>query len=101
MTRRTRKVARAEGGLLPVRVKSRAARDEVVGWQGSALRVSVTAAPEAGHANSAVIELLAEAFGVPRSAVELVRGRAARDKLFRVAGHSLDELRARLHGGGR
>jgi len=67
-----------------------------LGWQGRALRVRVTAAPEAGEANRAVIELLADAFDVPLSSVELVRGGASRDKLFRVRHLSLDSLRGRL-----
>jgi uncharacterized protein len=86
------------GGLLAVRVTPRAGRNEVVGWSGSALHVRVTAAPEAGEANRAVTSLLARAFGVPPSAVCLVRGARARAKLFRVGGRSLDELRARLGG---
>jgi hypothetical protein len=94
-------VARPDGGLLPVRVQPRAGRDEVLGWHGGALRVRVTAAPEAGQANRAVIELLAETLGVPRSSVELVRGAVSRDKLFRVSGRSVNELRARLGGGAR
>lgn len=67
-----------------------------MGWQGPALRVRVTAAPEAGAANHAVAELLAAALGVPLSTVELVRGGASRDKLFRVAHLSPHTLRARL-----
>ena len=51
---------------------------------GGVLRVRVTAAPEGGEANRAVIGLLAEAFGVAPSRVELVRGAASRDKLFRI-----------------
>jgi uncharacterized protein len=90
---------RPDGELLSVRVQPRAGRNQVVGWHGDALRVRVTAAPQAGEANHAVITLLAEAFAVPRSAVELVRGVAARDKLFRVAGYSLEELRGRLDRG--
>jgi len=88
--------ARAEDSLLHVRVQLRARRNEVLGWQGRALRVRVTAAPEAGEANRAVIELLADAFDVPLSSVELVRGGASRDKLFRVRHLSLDSLRGRL-----
>ena len=92
-------MTRPEGGLLPVRVQPRAGRNEVVGWQGKALRVRVTAAPEAGQANQAVIDLLAGALGVPRSSVLLVKGAKSRDKLVRVGRHSLAELRARLDGG--
>ena len=90
--------ATPEGGLLHVRVQPRARRNEVVGWLGPALRVRVTAAPEAGAANRAVTELLAAALGVPASTVELVRGGASRDKLFRVRGLSPDALRARFGG---
>jgi uncharacterized protein (TIGR00251 family) len=93
---RARNLTRADGGLLPVRVQPRAAKDEVLGWRDGALRVRVTAAPEAGHANRAVIALLADAFDVPRSSIALVRGAATRDKLFRVGAHSIDALRARL-----
>lgn len=88
--------ATREGQLLHVRVQPRASRNEVVGWQGTALRVRVTAAPTDGRANRAVAELLAAACRVAPSAVELVRGAATRDKLFRVGDLSLDALRARL-----
>ena len=83
---------------MAVRVHPRAGRNEVVGWQGSALSVRVTAAPDGGRANDAVVELLALAFRVPRSAVLLVRGARSRDKLFRVGDHSVGELRAHLEG---
>lgn len=95
---RTPAAARPEGGLLRVRVQPRARRTEVVGWQGPALRVRVTAAPEAGEANRAVTDLLARVLGVPPSSIELVRGAAGRDKLFRICRLSLDVLRARLGG---
>ncbi len=85
-----------EGALLHVRVQPRARRNEVLGWQGEALRVRVTAAPEAGRANRAVTGLLVEALGLPPASVELVRGARARDKLFRVAHLSLADLRARF-----
>ncbi len=70
--------------MVEVRVQPRARRNEVVEQAGGVVRVRVTAAPEAGAANRAVIALLAEAFGVAPSRVELVRGAASRDKLFRV-----------------
>ena len=85
-----------EAALLSVRVQPRASRDEVVGWQGAALRVRVSAAPTDGRANRAVTELLARALDVSPSSVELVRGHASREKLFRVTGVSLTDLRARL-----
>jgi uncharacterized protein (TIGR00251 family) len=75
--------------LLQVRVQPKARRDEIVEQPDGSFRVRVTAAPEGGEANRAVVALLAEAFGVAPSRVELVRGAASRDKLFRVDGHPL------------
>jgi uncharacterized protein (TIGR00251 family) len=76
----------AEDGseLVSVRVQPRARRNEVMEQQDGSLRVRVTAAPEAGEANRAVIALLAEVFDVAPSRVELVRGATSRDKLFRI-----------------
>ena len=81
---------------LTVQVRPRAARDAVDGWAGPALRVRVTAPPVGGAANEAVRAVLARALGCPRSAVEILRGAAARTKLVRVIGLSANELRARL-----
>jgi len=78
--------ARPESRLLHVRVQPRARRNEVVGWQGPVLRVRVTASPVDGAANRAVTGLLADAFGVPPSSITLVRGAAARDKVFALHG---------------
>lgn len=49
------------------------------------LRVYTTVAPENGRANSAVIELLSEYFGVAKSQIKIVRGVAARDKVVEIA----------------
>jgi len=88
--------ARPEGLLLAVPVHPRARRDEVVGWEGSVLRLRVTAAPQDGEANRAVAGLLADAVGVAPSRVALVRGAAARDKLFRIERLSLAEVQAKI-----
>jgi len=57
-----------------------------VGWRGAELWVRVTAAPEAGKANSAVERTIAKAMGVPRSRVSVVRGQAARTKTLEIEG---------------
>jgi uncharacterized protein (TIGR00251 family) len=46
----------------------------------------VTSPPVDGLANIAVIDALAEAFNVRRSAVEIVRGERGRRKTVRIAG---------------
>jgi uncharacterized protein len=47
-------------------------------------RVSVTAAPERGKANQAVLDVLADHFGVTKSSVKILRGHSARRKLIRI-----------------
>jgi uncharacterized protein YggU (UPF0235/DUF167 family) len=49
-----------------------------------------------GGANAALARLLSRLLRVPPSAVQLVRGAAAREKLVRVAGLRAPEARARL-----
>lgn len=69
-----------------VRVQPRSSRRGVDGVHGDALRVRVHAAPVDGAANEAVVEVLAEALGVPRRAVRIVAGDASRSKVVEVAG---------------
>ena len=71
------------GTEFQVRVTPRAGRNAIVADDRS-LRVYVTAAPEGGKANTAVVKLLSKAIGVPKSRLRLVRGEASRDKVFRV-----------------
>lgn len=68
-------------------MQARARRNEVVAQPDGIFRVRVTAAPEGGAANRAVIALLAEALGVAPSRIALVRGASSRDKLFRIEGN--------------
>ncbi len=89
-------MARREGAVLRLRVVPRASRDEIVGWQEDALRLRVQAPPVEGEANRAVGALLAGALGVRAGAVSVVRGVRGRDKLVRIEGLTLAEVRARL-----
>jgi len=85
-----------DGVLVTLRVQPRASRDEIVGWQGEALRVRVTAPPVAGAANFAVERLVAEALGVAPSTVTVIRGVRSRDKVVHVAGRTLADVRTRI-----
>ncbi len=71
---------------LRVRVSPGAARAEIVGRHGDAWKVRVTAAPERGRANEAVLRLLAETLAVPRDAVTLVSGHGGREKVVELNG---------------
>ena len=69
--------------LLQVRVTPKAARN-ILSREGAQLRVHVTAVPENGKANAAVIKLLAKALGIPKSRLQLMRSDTSRDKQFRI-----------------
>lgn len=70
---------------IPVTVVPRARRTSVEQLEGGGLRVAVTAPPQEGRANEAVIEALAEYFRIPRSKVRIVLGRTARRKIVEIA----------------
>jgi uncharacterized protein (TIGR00251 family) len=63
-----------------LRVQPRANRDEFSEVQGDWLRVRVKAPPVDGKANLALRRFVADAFGVPRSQVEILAGDQSRGK---------------------
>ena len=80
------------GGFLTVRVTPKASRNEVTGFYTAAdgtvsLSVKVTAAPDKGKANKAVIDLLAKKIGVAKSTLALVKGETDRNKTFQISGN--------------
>ena len=81
---------------LRLKVTPSASRDAVVGWQGDVLRVHVRAPAQRGKANDAVLRLLADALGVERRRLRIVRGETSRQKVVSVDGLDEAEIRARL-----
>jgi uncharacterized protein (TIGR00251 family) len=75
----------AGGTRMRLRVKPGARRDAIVGVHGGALKVAVSAAPEHGKANDAVVALLAAWLDVPRSSVVIVAGASSQDKVAEIA----------------
>ena len=81
-----------------VRVSPGARRTELVGQHGEAWKVRVAAAPERGRANEAVLDLLSRELELPRRAVSLVSGHAAREKVVLLEGIDRAESERRLEG---
>lgn len=99
MTARSRpREPKSDGLLVDVQVVPRASRTAVGPAVGERLRVAVTSPPVDGAANAAVIDALAEAFGVRRSAIELVRGERGRRKTVRIVGATRATLERLLSG---
>jgi uncharacterized protein (TIGR00251 family) len=93
------RVTEREGAvLIDIAVKPRSAREAVGPERGDRLIVSVNAPPVDGKANEAVIRVLAATFGVPRSAVTIVRGATGKKKTVRIVGIAAEQV-ARVAGG--
>jgi uncharacterized protein (TIGR00251 family) len=81
---------------LIIRVQPRAKQSEVVGRHGDAIKIRLAAPPVDGAANDELIRFLAEQLGVPRSAVTIVSGAAARTKRVDIASVDAKRAEARL-----
>jgi uncharacterized protein len=80
-----------EGISLALRVTPRGGRDDIDGIETLAngravLKVRVRAIADGGEANRAVMELLAEALGVPKARVKILSGVTSRLKQVAVGG---------------
>ncbi len=84
--------------LLKIKVVPGSSRTQIDGWLGDSLKIRVTAKPEKGRANDAVIALLAETFGIPRHDVSISSGGSSPSKTCKINGLSDSEIRSRLPG---
>ncbi len=94
------------GGKLSfhVRLTPKSGRDAVEGWEAASdgsrhLKTRVRAVPEDGKANQALVDVLAKALAVPKSAVRIASGATSRLKRIEIVGHNpslTDEIAARL-----
>lgn len=87
---------RGDDVLIWIKAVPNASRDQVAGVVGDRLKVRVSAPPEGGKANKAIVRLLAKALGVKASAVTVEQGGSAAEKIVRVANAEAGDLRARL-----
>jgi uncharacterized protein (TIGR00251 family) len=81
---------------IALKVIPNAPRSEIIGWLGEALKVKIHAPPVEGRANDALCEFLADALGLPRRAVSVLRGDTSRQKLIRIDGLTRAEFDAKL-----
>ena len=83
--------AAADGVRLAVRLTPKASAERIVGLAdeadgGVVLKVAVTAAPENGKANAALLKLLARVFHLPARDFAVLRGVSGRRKVVAVSG---------------
>ncbi len=97
--------ARDDGLRLYVKLAPKASRAGLGGVEQDAdgrawLKVRITAAPEKGKANKALLKLLAKHLGIAPSRLELIAGATDRRKVVRVPGLSADAIPPAFRAGG-
>jgi uncharacterized protein (TIGR00251 family) len=69
-----------------------ARKNRVVGKYGDAIKIQVSAPPEQGKANQAVIALLSEVLGVGPQQIQILRGHTQPRKIVEISG--IDQVTA-------
>ena len=69
---------------IKVRVYPRSNTEKVV-ESGSGLKVYLTAAPQRGKANKELLKVISSYLKVKKSSLNLIRGKASRDKIIEVS----------------
>ena len=81
---------------LAIKAIPNAPRTAVVGWLGVALKIRIHVPALEGRANEALCEFLADELGVEKRAVTVMRGDKSPQKVLRIAGLMLAEVKAKL-----
>jgi uncharacterized protein (TIGR00251 family) len=72
------------GLKIAVTVKPSAKKAQVVELAEKQYRVAVREAAQDGKANQALVDILADHFGVAKSTIKIIRGHSARHKLIEI-----------------
>lgn len=70
--------------IINIHVTPRSSRNELTKISDATFKAKVTAVPEKGKANEAVVELLSEHFEIAKSKIRLKAGASSREKLFEI-----------------
>ena len=82
--------------VLNVRAQPRSSRSGIDGLIGDAVKVRIRCAPVDGKANKELIETLADAFGLPKSAVVFKSGETSKTKRILLRGLSGERVKEGL-----
>ena len=88
-----------EGVIISVEVSAGSRTDSFPSGYNSwrkAIGCSIRAAPIGGKANTAVTDLIADTFGLPRTGVSLVSGSRSHQKKIRITGISADQVMRKI-----
>ena len=82
-----------EGVILNVRAQPRSSRSGIDGILGDAVKVRIRCAPVDGKANKELIETLADAFDLPKSAIVFKGGETSKTKRILLRGIEAAKVR--------
>ena len=85
-----------DGVRLTLHVQPRAARTELAGLHGDALKLRVAAPPVDGAANLELVRFLATLLGLSRANVEVIAGAGSRRKAVLIHGLTVRAVERRL-----
>ncbi len=77
---------------LKLKVIPASSRNAISGWLDDTLKIQVTAAPERGKANKAVVALLCKSLGLQRNSVRVLKGETSQTKVVEIDGLSLADI---------
>ncbi|MBW1739664.1 MAG: YggU family protein [Deltaproteobacteria bacterium] len=86
----------SEGVIFKATIQPRGARNEIVGLQGDALKIKLTAPPVEGAANKMCVEFVAKSLKVRKSDVEIIHGQKSRIKKVLVRSVTREKIESLL-----
>ena len=77
--------------LLRIKAVPGASRNIIAGPLGDRLKIRVSAPPNGGKANQAILKLLAGALGTSQQHIEIASGHTTTEKLIRITGLTMED----------
>ena len=82
-----------EGAIMNVKAVPRSSKAGLDGVLGDAVKVRVRSAPVDGKANKELVEVLADAFGLPKASVAFKSGETSKTKRLLLRGVAAEAVR--------
>lgn len=75
-----------DGYMLKVMVKTGTKTAGIEGIERDTVKIKLRAQPHDGLANKELIEMLSQALNVPKSKIEIIKGKTSRHKILKIKG---------------
>lgn len=83
----------SDGLEVMAKITPKAKQNKIIGFTAQGLKIQITATPEKGQANDAIIALLAQYCGIAKNAVQILSGKLSAHKRIRLYGDAENLLR--------